>query len=322
MANQIRHSNIELLRIIIMFMILLLHANFFTFGRPEDHSFTSLLRCFAEAFTITPVNIFVLITGFFGTSFSLKKVFGLIYQVFFCVVPLSIILVSCGIVKFDYHYFVIHKYWFINAYVGLLILTPILNAAVEKLSKKDFLVFFSCFYVLAFLGVQFGLNGIEMVGGYSIIWFVFLYMLGRYLRLYTPLFSKCQLLLILFVSCLCQALVSFYLHRSDYVQPFILIQSVSTLLLFAKFDISYNKTINTIAASVTMAYLVDLHPAFFPKIQEWLLSFYEKYSVPVFLLYTVLLCVGVFMFAIIYDQLRIFSWKKMSMVASKTKATN
>ena len=39
-----RDSNIELLRIIIMFMILLLHANFLAFDRPEGYSFGALPR--------------------------------------------------------------------------------------------------------------------------------------------------------------------------------------------------------------------------------------------------------------------------------------
>ena len=246
----------------------------------------------------------------------MKKVLSLIYLVFFCVVPISAILVACGIVDFNYKYFVLHKYWFINAYIGLLVLTPVLNAAVKKLSKKDYTIFLLFFYALAFISVQFGLSGLNLDRGYSFSWFIFLYMLGRYLRLYPLSFSTNQLLLILITSFLCQTIVIFFFNRYDYVEPFMVIQSVSSLLLFTKFEIK-SKTINSIAASVTMVYLIDLHPILYKVIVDWLHSFYNNNSIPIFLLYTLLLCVAIFVFAIIYDQLRIYTWKKINLIADK-----
>ena len=52
-----RNSNIELLRVIIMFMILLLHANIKTFGWPEENNTVTLLRIVAESINIIAVNI-------------------------------------------------------------------------------------------------------------------------------------------------------------------------------------------------------------------------------------------------------------------------
>lgn len=318
MASQNRSSNIELLRIVIMFMIPLLHANVYTFDEPTDHSLISFSRCFAQVFTITPVNIFILITGFFGTRFSLKKILGLIYMVIFCVIPISAILVACKVVDYNNIFFAIHKYWFINAYIGLLVLTPVLNAAVKLLSKKDYSIFLVSFYALVFISNLLDLSEIEMRGGYSLMWFVFLYMLGRYLRLYPLTFSTNQLLLVLITSCLCQTLIYFYFQRCDYVEPFVLIQSVSTLLLFSKFKIK-SQIINSIAASVTMVYLINLQPILINYFKYWLHTFYENHNMIIFLLYTLLLCVAIFVFAIIYDQLRIYTWKKINLIAYKIK---
>ena len=91
-----RKSNMELLRIISMFMILLLHANFYTFKAPTDIGVQSFLRIATQSATIIGVNLFVLITGYFGTSFKLTKIFGLIFQVLFAVVPVTIILYIIG----------------------------------------------------------------------------------------------------------------------------------------------------------------------------------------------------------------------------------
>ncbi len=311
MSMQSRDSSIELLRIIIMFMILLLHANFLAFGLPQDYSFMSFSRSLAEAFTLTPVNIFVLITGLFGTHFSIRKIVSLVYQVVFCVVPISIILVSCGILDFDYRYFVFHKYWFINAYIGLLAITPILNVAAEKFTKKEFKSFLIIFYVIAFIGSLIGLVGVEIAGGCSLLWFMFLYLLGRYVKMYDPMLTKKQLILIICISCLCNGLAIFLLRSFDYVGPFITVQSVSTLLLFKKFTLR-SKLVNKIAVSVTMVYLINLHPALWSMEQKLLFLMNQRFSIPVFLLYVVLFCFVIFIIAIIYDRLRLFTWNKLN----------
>ena len=294
-----------------MFMILLLHANFLAFDFTTDYSVVSFFRCLAEAFTLTPVNIFVLITGFFGTSFSSRKVLSLVFQVFFCVVPISLLFLALGVIDFDYHDFVFHKYWFINSYLGLLVLTPVLNAAVDIFSKKDFTWFLSIFYVVIFLSFRFGLEGIQIEEGYSLIWFIFLYLLGRYLRLYSPALSRVQLIAILLVSCLCKTLYIFIFHECGYVDPFIVIQSVSTLLLFSKFDIKSN-FINSVAASTTMVYLINLHPVIWPMIKTCLWTLYQSYDMAIFLVLTILLCAVIFIIAIVYDKLRIYAWKLIS----------
>ena len=54
-----RQSNIELLRVIVMYMILLLHANFLLFGWPQGNNVVSLFRFTAQSVTIVAVNVFV-----------------------------------------------------------------------------------------------------------------------------------------------------------------------------------------------------------------------------------------------------------------------
>lgn len=322
MTSLKRNSNIELLRIVIMFMILLLHANFFTFKIPTDYSFTSFLRCFAEAFTLTPVNIFVLITGFFGTVFSVKKVLSLIFQVFFCVVPISIFLTSFGIIESDFRSiirsFVFNEYWFINAYIGLLILTPILNVAVDHLSHRVYISSLLFFNVIAFLDAFWGVSGIQIGKGYSLIWFIFLYLLGRYVKCYQVSLSQKQLITLIVISCLCNSLIIFTFHSINYVNPFIVIQSISTLLLFTKFEIK-SDVINWVAASTTMVYLVNLHPVLCGSMKHKLWFFYQNNSTFIFLLYTVLFCISIFVFAIFYDKLRIFIWKRIELAFSQKK---
>ena len=81
--------------------------------------------------------------------------------------------------------------------------------------------------------------------------------------------------------------------------------------LASQFKISSN-FINKVAISITMVYLVSLHPALWDLEQQWLMSLYEKFNVPLFLLYTVLSCVAIFVFAIVYDKLRLFVWNMLT----------
>ena len=88
---KVRESNIELLRNISMFMILVIHANFVALpkiGYEELMSNTtpSVVRYFIESIGIVAVNVFVLISGWFGVRPRTKSVLSFIYQILFFLV--------------------------------------------------------------------------------------------------------------------------------------------------------------------------------------------------------------------------------------------
>lgn len=69
-----RQSNIELLRLIVMFFVLLLHTNYLSIGEPDynDVPLTEfIVRNFIESFNFIAVIVFVLISGYF--SIRLKR---------------------------------------------------------------------------------------------------------------------------------------------------------------------------------------------------------------------------------------------------------
>lgn len=85
---KVRESNIELLRNISMFMILVIHANFVALPRIEygelvSNSIPSVTRFFIESLGIVAVNVFVFISGWFGINVTKKRVFSFIYLVLF-----------------------------------------------------------------------------------------------------------------------------------------------------------------------------------------------------------------------------------------------
>lgn len=85
---KVRESNIELLRNILMFMILVIHANFVSLPRIDIGELTSntvpsVTRFFIESLGIVAVNVFVLISGWFGIRTRFKSVLSFIYQILF-----------------------------------------------------------------------------------------------------------------------------------------------------------------------------------------------------------------------------------------------
>ncbi|OUP09311.1 hypothetical protein B5F34_06570 [Mediterranea sp. An20] len=129
-----RLSNFELLRIVAMLMVVNLH----TFFQPEtlsinDLTVGTLADYFREATSISAVNLFVVISGYFSIKWRLKSFASLIFQVFFWVFALYTLLLFLGEIDFSLKTFlvrlnfVVTAYWFITAYIGLYLLAPLLN---------------------------------------------------------------------------------------------------------------------------------------------------------------------------------------------------
>lgn len=82
----VRESNIELLRNISMFMILVIHANFVSLPKIEyselmANTIPSVSRFFIESLGIVAVNVFVFISGWFGIKTRTKSVLSFIYLI-------------------------------------------------------------------------------------------------------------------------------------------------------------------------------------------------------------------------------------------------
>lgn len=101
-----RASNFELLRILAMLLILVLHANFLAFRFPTNEAIhsqplTSLGQVWSEALAIVGVNVFILISGYFGIKARVKGIVSLLFQAFFYTVGVYSTLVLLGLEPFS-----------------------------------------------------------------------------------------------------------------------------------------------------------------------------------------------------------------------------
>jgi len=210
--------------------------------------------------------------------------------------------------------------WFVLSYIGLYLLTPILNSFIEHADRRNFSLFLINFFVFEFV---FGFTT-EMVPdfnlGYSILSFSGLYLLGRYVSIYKPNWSQLALhkdvlivfLCVLFVSLLGMLAVlkggMITIPRIfNYYNPIVVVESLFVLICFTKFDIT-SKLINKIAQSCFAVFLFHTHPYvskmyLYPTIRK--LYFNGDY----------LLITGAVLFiyiiATILDQPRLYLWKKI-----------
>ena len=188
-----RQSNMELLRLVAMMMILVMHMDYGAFGLPtaesvEQAPMTTFGRIFVEHLCLVAVNVYVLISGWFGIRPKMKSFVRLMLQVatYSIIITGAFLLLGKTTFKIGYvtDMLIIGKqYWFVVSYLLLYLVSPILNTFVEHSSKREFqwmlLVFFGFQFVYSWI---FGLE--EFAGGYSALSFMGLYLLARYVKIY------------------------------------------------------------------------------------------------------------------------------------------
>lgn len=190
-----RNSNFELMRIISMMFIILwhiiIHGNMITNCTNETLKFILEIIQYA---IIIHVNSFVLLSGYFQSksNFRLSKFLSLLFQVIFYVLLISILadkfnlIDNYGVKNFvnDILPSTVDNYWFIKMYIVVYLLSDIINKFIDSLDRKTYknilIVLFLIFSISTFLtGGKFFENN-----GYNFYHFIFIYMIGGYLRRY------------------------------------------------------------------------------------------------------------------------------------------
>ena len=266
-----RQSNFELLRIVSITLIMLMHlvvAAVFT-----DNTTNKILLLLINTIGNTGVTLFILISGYFGISFSLRKLCHTLFIVWFY----SIIsyLFEIFVMDKSFHmsdFFVTifpiikNKYWFMTSYIILFCLSPYINQLKQYFSKQRFqallLVLILIFYILpTFFYVDY-LNNY----GKNIVNMVIAYLIGQYINVHsTPwLFNKYKYIILSFCLLFILSINTFVTFIKDYFflwfahdnSIFILLSSICIFLFFKELKMSSN-FINKLAKHVFPLYLTQ-----------------------------------------------------------------
>lgn len=323
-----RLSNFELLRLVAMLLVLFLHCNYSVFGAVTQtdialDTFTSFFRIFSEQACLVCVNIFVLISGWFGIKASYKGLANILFQVIFLgwliaimLYPLTNELPVIEMMKLTY---LGSYYWFVPSYLILYVSAPVLNTFVNASDKNTVFRFLVCFFLLEFaLGWLFDWEHYGL--GYSAISFFGLYVLARYIRTYgndshylcmnSWYYMMCYLLLTIMPSVIIYASVTQFNYNCNqlaYSSPFIIGSSVCLLLFFSKLEFQ-SRAVNWASASAFSMYLIQLHPSVWPRWRTFCLSIADSYTWGGQLLIIILLCVTFAFVCILIDQVRKVAW--------------
>lgn len=314
-----------------MFLVLIVHADYFSLGAPtmdeiSSAPLSSTMRCFFESCSIACVNIFVLISGWFGIHPSLKGFGNFMFQCIYFLfgiyaglllldlAPLSFKGVASCFLFLDWN-------WFIKAYICLYIISPILNAFCQpeyKLQMK--MVLIAYFIFQSFYGwLTHGAKFIEE--GYSPLSFIALYVLARYCRMFAPTLMRKNkrfdlivviiLILAITASEMCRRFWGLPISIIAYTNPLVIGLGLYMVILFSKLKFQ-NRLINWIARSSFAVFL--LHTNYhicLPYFKNHINYSYSSFSGITCLVVISSYLITVFVIAVLLDQPRIYIYNKL-----------
>lgn len=311
-VNKKRESGIELLRIILMIQIVFLHIS--DYGGYKEAAMTIggitkviylgmwlLCRC--------PVPLLILLTGYFmvDREITLKEMVGKWISVhntmWFYAISITLL---CGVaVVFKvplnglpemtkvecitaFFPFLNRTWFFMTNYLLVLFLAPFINIVLSRLDKKHYFTLVAgLFFLLTIWTSLTRIDGINEVislkkvvvneSGKSLYMFLFLYILGGYIRMHIPE-KRCEensgkfslgrvadwkwLIIFLglwFINVLSAGYVSWYkpiYGQSD--NPIVILQCVTLVLFFRSVHI-YSPIINRVSRNNIGVYLIHEH---------------------------------------------------------------
>lgn len=273
-----RDSNVELLRLVCMFFIVLHHIlvhgafpDLLKGGSAIDTPYERIAMLI-NGFTYIGVNVFILISGYYGIKVSFKKFFNLYtFCAFYGLVGYICHIVQTGqhigrsLIYSTFLPFSHSAYWFIPCYFALFCLSPLLNEFIKRASKKDFII---ALILATFVNIWMGFIWGNEVNdnGFNTMQFIFIYCIGGYIGRFADI-QKCKekrLLLscIYIASAIIWAIFGIVQNKHwtfCYNNPILIIGALSFFMLSVTFSFK-SRFINYLSSSALAVYLIQSMP--------------------------------------------------------------
>lgn len=284
------------------------------------------------------VDCFALISGYVGVTAKykysnivllwLRVVFYTLgitacFQLF---MPEKVSLMSWVHAVFPVYY---EEYWYFSAYFVLFLFIPVLNLAIDRLSKKQIkvvlILMIMAFSVIPTLLYKLPFN---MRGGSTAWWLMVVYLIGGYIRKYD--FGKSiktyKLVLLLFgcwaimwLSCFVidHVTMSRYgeVRYEDYlinnISPFVLTVAVCLLILFSRMRVNKTaiKIISVFSPVAFSVYLIHIHPLVRDNILSGFFKAFAGYSAPLLIAAILGAAIAVYAGCTVIDWIRILLFR-------------
>ena len=278
--NSLRDSNVELLRIILMLMIaihhFLLHAFTAEIAKPSAVlTPTIAIATIVNGFCYIGVNCFLLISGYYGIHCKLRSILNLFLMcAFYSLIGyLTHVYVDGAHIGrsllFNSVFVFSHNsWWYVSCYVALMLFSPLLNVAIEHLEKRQFqlvlllLTIYNIYFGWFWGGIDFNING------YNIVQFIYVYLIGAYIRRHVSLeyirFKRWMSIVLYILCAACWGILTCLQHgfalynwnAFSYNNLFVLVASVAFFCFMMSFSFK-NRYFNWLATSTLAAYLIQ-----------------------------------------------------------------
>lgn len=258
-----------------------------------------------ESFCIVGVNLFLLISGYYGIKLRSKGVIKFLFVVFGFILLHIIAEPFYDATATTKHclssllfFFSGNSAWFVKSYFVLMLSTMIINPALEKISKRQLLtVLCILLYINVYLGFvkHWDINE----NGYTVSHMILMYVIGHALNEFkiSEVLKKQQFLMGYILISIILAMVmtlslgkmngDWVFHLLGYNNPLIILSSVSLFCFFSKFKY-YSIKMNFLLSGTFGIYLFHQYRPFWtillvPSIRKY----YEFNSLHSFIIYSV-----------------------------------
>lgn len=325
--KKVRDSNIELLRLCLIFFVIILHyngstGNILSLTKNANFSVKYLVRI-CEVFCLCSVNTFLIISGYFlssKTKVNIRKVIDLFIVVIIFTFAAYILKIVFGISSVKIKSFLgcfIPSNYYVYLYSAVFLLSPFLNLVI-KLEKKTLNVFiliiltlFSIYpTILNFISnyiPQISSEGRSFIslngngGGYTFVNFVLLYYIGAFIKINDFSLSFVKSIFLYFITSIMIFIGTFIneTHAYDYYNVLIIAQAVFLFLMFKRLHLK-NKVINFIAKSVWGMFIIHF------TVLEIILKFVDiesicNNSIIIFLISSITIIILTFIISLVLD---------------------
>lgn len=282
--QNIRNSNIELLRIVSMSFIVLHHfiyhgLGLFNYLLGKSDFFDGIeVALILNSFLIIGVNLFIMISGYYLIKFNSKSlvklyvvcaIYGVLtYLVSPFLVDERVINIQGVFIRllFPISY---PTYWFITHYVILMLLSPFINHFLKNNNQNQILLLILTFFII---NVWFGFfrNEQHLDNGYNFINFILIYIIGHFLSLPNNILLRkfkshsflWWIICSIFLSLIAYSFYYFKLSNKFifkvfyYNNPLVILSTILLFITFIKLNFQ-NRIINWISGSILSVYLIQ-----------------------------------------------------------------
>lgn len=343
MGKSARNYGIDLLRVLSIFLVVILHI----LGHGGVLATTASYGHFSAAWFLEilaypAVNCFVLISGFVGyrgerTTPKLQNLLSIFFTVLFYSVGMCLLVrllhpaaVTLQDIKEAFLPLIKGQYWFYSSYLGVFLLSPILNLFVYSASAKQL-------YIAALVVAFFSFCSLEtevftLNYGYSVIWFAFLYLTGAILKKQnipekvSGMFGFLTVLGAFLLTWLPQVLFSLteqpFLRAHagyfiSYTSPTVLAMAIGWLCLFSKLPCrgAWATVIGFFSTSAFSVYLIHDNRHIRGQFMLDTFQFANEHSVPLLVLIVLGSAVAVVLGCTLIDKVRILLFRAVKIDA-------